>query len=135
MQKRRDYGHRGRGRREDRSFKRPHYQPGRQQHRPLRPMPIGDKCNPLCPFFICTKHAKVVMNEFYRGRSVKVVYCRLFGGKCIGASCKYAACKINAMLPDGRCAKAIKFEKPSYTDEELMKDIEKLEDYDIEDFS
>ena len=107
----------------------------RQQRPPQRPMPIGDKCNPLCPFFICTKRAKVIMNEFYRGRAVKVAYCRLFGGKCIGASCKYAACRINAMLPDGRCAKAIKFEQKGYSDEELMKDVQELEDYDIDEFT
>ncbi len=134
MQPRRSNDYRGEGRRDSRR-QRPHYRPpSRQQHRPLRPMPIGDKCNPLCPFFICTKHAKVVMNEFYRGKMVKVAYCRLFGGKCIGAACKYASCKLNAMLPDGRCAKAIKFGKPKYTDEELLKDVESLEDYDVEDF-
>jgi hypothetical protein len=109
----------------------------RTQHpaqRQLRPMPIGDKCNPLCPFFVCTKHALVIVNEFYRGRSVKVAYCRLFGGKCIGPACKYASCKLNAMLPDGRCAKAIKFKKPKYTDEDLIKEAEELDDYDAEEF-
>ncbi len=113
---------------------RPHRRTAPMQ-RQLRPMPIGERCNPLCPFFICTKNAKMISTKFYRGRTIKVVFCRLYGGECIGASCKYATCKINAMLPDGRCAKALRFKTQKYTDEDLEKEARELEDYDIEEFS
>ncbi len=118
----------------------PHHGHGkpRQQmpmHRQLRPMPIGDKCNPLCPLFICTKNARMIKTKFYRGKAIKVAYCRLYGGECIGASCKYSTCRINAMLPDGRCAKALKFKVEKYTDEDLEREARELEDYDIDEFA
>jgi len=108
------------------------------QQRPFQkkmfPMPIGEKCNPLCPFFICTRRALVVGNKSYRGKIRKVAFCRLIGGECIGAECKFASCKLNALLPDGRCAKALEKKTKKTTDEDLFKEMREIEDYDVEDF-
>ncbi len=95
-------------------------------------MPLGDKCNPLCPFFICTRRALVVVNKPYRGKMVKVAVCRLTGEECIGAECRYASCRLNAMLQDGRCAKALeRYRRRQYkSDEEMFREIESVEDYE-----
>ena len=71
------------------------------------PRPIGDKCNPLCPYFRCLKNALTVTQTYYRGRPVKVPMCTWIGDKCIGPSCRFASCAKHAMLPDGRCPFAI----------------------------
>ncbi len=103
--------------------------PARRQ----RPMPIGLKCNPLCPLFYCTQRAVVVINKPYRGKYQKVAFCRLTGSECIGAECKYASCRVSALLPDGRCAKALEKRRKASSDEELFKEMESIEDIDIED--
>ncbi|ADL18443.1 hypothetical protein ASAC_0035 [Acidilobus saccharovorans 345-15] len=72
-----------------------------------RPKPIGDRCNPLCPFFRCGQRALRVSVEHYRGRPVKVAMCSLVGDRCVGTQCRYAYCEKKAMLPDGRCSFAI----------------------------
>ena len=72
-----------------------------------RPRPIGDKCNPLCPFFVCSYKALQVTTTFYRGRQVRVAMCKWIGDKCIGSQCRYASCAKHAMLPDGRCQFAV----------------------------
>lgn len=97
-------------------------------------MPIGDKCNPLCPFFVCTRKALVIVTKSYRGKIRKVAFCRLTGSECIGAECKFSGCRINAQLPDGRCAKALEKRSRSTTDEELFREMKEIEDYDVEDF-
>ncbi|MCE4625254.1 MAG: hypothetical protein F7C35_05240 [Desulfurococcales archaeon] len=96
-------------------------------HRELRPRPLGDKCNPLCPFFRCTKNALRIKTEYFRGRPMKVAYCEWIGDKCIGASCKFAACERNAMLPDGRCSFAIRRRAPQKDFEEELLEMEKDE--------
>ncbi len=97
-----------------------------------RPTPIGVKCNPLCPFFFCTQRALVIINKPYRGKYQKVAFCRLTGSECIGAECRYASCRINALLPDGRCSKALEKRQRIRSDEELFREIEKIEDIDEE---
>ena len=72
-----------------------------------KPRPIGDRCNPLCPFFRCNYNALQVTTTYYRGRPMKVAMCRWIGDKCIGPQCRYASCAKHAMLPDGRCQFAV----------------------------
>ena len=91
------------------------------QAREVKPRPIGDKCNPLCPFFRCGQRALRISTEYYRGRPIKVAMCSWIGDRCIGASCRYAYCEKKAMLPDGRCAFAVerKSKKARSFEEEL----------------
>lgn len=124
-----------------RDYRRPYRREGRGEHfrkpralKPQYPMPLGVQCNPLCPFFVCTKRAKVIVNKSYRGKIKKVAYCRLTGSECIGAECKYATCRINSMLPDGKCAKALEKTRKEVSDEELFREMEEIEDYDIDEF-
>ncbi len=72
-----------------------------------RPKPLGDKCNPLCPFFRCAQNALRITTAHYRGRPVKVAICSLVGDRCVGPQCRFAYCEKRAMLPDGRCAFAV----------------------------
>jgi hypothetical protein len=107
---------------------------GIDRERRVLPQPIGDKCNPLCPLFVCTRNALFIANKPIKGRIVKTAQCRLTGGDCIGGECQYASCKINALLPDGRCAKALekKFSRPP--DEEFFREMLRVEEYDTSDF-
>ncbi len=84
-----------------------------------RPRPLGDKCNPLCPFFRCSKNALRITTEQYKGRIIRVPFCSWIGDKCIGASCRFAYCEKRAMLPDGRCAFAVRQQKTKDFEEEL----------------
>lgn len=92
----------------------------RRDRRELKPRPIGDKCNPLCPFFRCQKRALRFTVEQYKGRPIKIAMCAWIGDKCIGSSCRFAYCEKRAMLPDGRCALAVKARRVKDFDEELM---------------
>ena len=96
----------------------------RGSRRELRPKPIGDKCNPLCPFFRCGQRALAVQRKYVKGRIVQIPICRLVGDKCIGAECQYAYCVKRAMLPDGRCAFAVREKEKKEADflEELSKE-------------
>ncbi len=87
-----------------------------------KPMPIGDRCNPLCPFFRCAKKALRINREFYRGRPIRMAMCNWIGDKCVGAECRFAFCEKRAMLPDGRCAFAVKGKKMGEFEEELKRD-------------
>jgi len=104
------------------------------RHRKPAPMPIGDRCHPLCPLFRCTRGALVVLNRSYRGRMVKEAYCRLSGEKCVGVECRFAGCRMNALLPDGKCAKALEKKMKLISEEELFREMQQIEDYDAEDF-
>jgi len=131
-------GHRYHRGRRDRSYRprghtgiqRPAYK-GKPQ---ARPTPIGDQCNPLCPLFYCTQRALVITNKPYRGKYVKAAFCRLTGSECTGSECKYASCRINALLPDGRCAKALEKRQRIRSDEELFREMQSIEDIDEEGF-
>jgi len=100
--------------------RRPHEWRRSPEKRQLRPRPIGDRCNPLCPFFRCQKRALRIVTEQYKGRPIKVAMCAWIGDKCIGASCRFAFCEKRAMLPDGRCALAVKAKRGKEFEEELM---------------
>ncbi|MEB3780467.1 MAG: hypothetical protein GSR85_09625 [Desulfurococcales archaeon] len=94
----------------------------RPRFREPKPMPIGDKCNPLCPFFRCGKKALRITREHYRGRNLKVAMCNWIGDKCIGATCRFAYCEKRAILPDGRCAFAVKGKSQMDFEEELRRE-------------
>ncbi len=87
-----------------------------------KPMPIGDRCNPLCPYFRCSKKALVYVNKVVKGHVQKVAMCRWIGDECLGPKCQYAYCELGALLPDGRCAYAVKFKKSG---DEFFKELEK----------
>lgn len=89
-----------------------------------KPLPIGSMCNPLCPFFKCAKAALVYGSRVIKGRPQKVAYCRWVGDVCLGYKCQFAMCERKALLPNGKCAYAIRFEDKS---EEMFKEIEKSE--------
>ncbi|ADV64553.1 hypothetical protein [Desulfurococcus mucosus] len=99
----------------------------------LEPQPIGERCNPLCPFFTCSRNALMVTSKPVRGKMIRVAQCRLTGGDCISGECQYASCKLNALLPDGRCAKALEKKAKHTSDEEMFKQIKQMEDYDLYD--
>lgn len=116
---------------EDRSDPRQIYA---REHK-LMPQPLGDNCNPLCPLFSCGRNALFVLNKHIRGRMIKAAQCRLTGGDCIAGNCQYATCKLNSLLPDGRCAKALEKKIKPASDEELFKQMKSFEEYDIYDFT
>ncbi|MEB3851381.1 MAG: hypothetical protein LRS49_02215 [Desulfurococcales archaeon] len=97
-----------------------------------RPRPIGDRCNPLCPFFRCLKNALMVRTEYYRGRPIKVPMCSWIGDRCIGAQCRYAHCEKHAMLPDGRCAFAVQGKRRMRDFEEELKAKDELDELEEE---
>ena len=76
-----------------------------------------------------------MVNKSYRGKIIKEAYCRLSGDKCVGYECKFASCRLNALLPDGKCAKALEKKMRVVSDEELFKEMREFEDYDVEDFT
>lgn len=104
-------------------------------HRKFSPIPIGDNCNPLCPLFKCIRGALFLANKTYRGKLLKEAMCRLSGDKCVGYECQYSSCKINALLPDGKCAKALERKYRSVSEEELFREMREFEDYDIRGFN
>jgi len=119
--------------------RRPPRRPGgpgaRGPRREPKPRPIGDKCNPLCPFFRCSKRALRFTTEQFRGRPIKVAMCAWIGDRCIGPSCRYAYCEKRAMMPDGRCAFAVKARRVKEFEEELRELEEEAKKYGIdEDF-
>jgi len=75
----------------------------------LKPLPLGDKCNTLCPFFKCSKNSLVIVNKVVKGHVQKVAMCRWIGDTCLGYKCQFAYCERKALLPDGKCAFAVKF--------------------------
>lgn len=117
-------------RRQEHSF---HYR--QEDKKTLVPMPLGDRCSPLCPFFMCGRGALLITNKMIRGRVSKVAQCRMTGENCLGGECQYAGCKLNALLPDGRCAKALEKKTRQISEEDLFREMEKFEDYDVKDFT
>jgi len=67
----------------------------------IEPKPINGKCNPLCPLFWCGKRAYQPRRDRVTGRLF--VFCTWIGDECIGASCQYAGCRMNYLMPDGSC--------------------------------
>ena len=102
---------------------------GGGRRRDLTPKPVGDKCNPACPLFRCSQNALMYTKKYIKGRMMTVVMCRLVGDRCIGYNCQYAYCEKKYLLPDGRCAWALKKnEKEEKEDfiEELKKEEEEF---------
>ena len=97
---------------------------GRRERREPTPKPIGDKCNPACPFFRCSQNALMFTKKYVRGRVVTAVMCRLVGDRCIGYNCQYAYCQKRYLLPDGRCSWALKKDEK---EEDFLKDLEREE--------
>ena len=79
------------------------------------------KCNPICNYFQCSKHAKFIKNV--NGR--KIVYCKWIKDKCIGYKCQYAICLKHALLPDGICALSIRTAYREKSIEEEAKELER----------
>ncbi|WP_048050244.1 hypothetical protein [Saccharolobus islandicus] len=92
-----------------------------------KPMPLGDKCNYLCPYFRCNKRALLIQVKYTKGNPYKVGYCRWVGDVCITGECQYAYCEKRALLPGNKCAFAIN--KKNERDNEIEKELQK-EDYD-----
>lgn len=75
-----------------------------------------------------------IANKPFKGRVIRTAQCRLTGGECIGGECQYSSCRVNSILPDNRCAKALERRISRASDEELFKQIMQIEEYDISDF-
>lgn len=121
--------------RRERGFKGRDTQRGKPRaigEREPRPRPIGNKCNPLCPYFRCSQRALRVRTEFYRGRPLKVPTCNWIGDKCIGAQCRYASCVKQAMLPDGRCLFAMRARQQVVDFEEELKAKSAIDEFEEE---
>ena len=103
-------------------------EPRREQRRweqeKLEPKPINGMCNPLCPFFRCSRRALVVRKMTIRGKTQLVPFCTWVGDVCIGPKCQYAYCARRALLPDGRCLFAVKAQEKR-SGEDFEKEIEK----------
>lgn len=98
------------------------FQKQRFEEKPAEPSPLNGMCNQLCALFWCTKRSYQIRREPSTGR--KYVFCTWIGDECIGASCQYASCKNNYLLPDGSCAwlKQKKIEEDAEEEEFLAKD-------------
>ncbi|MEM4481896.1 MAG: hypothetical protein QXK88_05665 [Desulfurococcaceae archaeon] len=109
-------------------------QPSRVEDRRVTPQPIGDRCNPLCLLFICSRNAFFLANRPFKGRIVKVAQCRLTGSDCIGGECQYSSCKVNSLLPNNKCSKALEKKISRTSDDDIFKEMMKFEEYDVTDF-
>lgn len=101
----------------------------------VNPQPIGDKCSVYCPLFTCTRNAVFMVNKPVKGRMIRVAQCRLTGGDCISGECQYASCKLNALLPDGKCSKALEKRVARVSDEDIFRRMRNFEEYDISDIT
>jgi len=98
----------------------------RQEQKPqARPMPLGRKCNPLCPLFRCSKRALIITTRAIRGKPVRVAFCRWIGDECIGASCQYAFCATRSLLPNGECLHAV--QKTTGKEKDIIEELKEEE--------
>ncbi len=97
------------------------YQRGERE---VKPLPIGKSCNQLCPFFKCSKGAIVYTNKVVKGHVQKSAMCRWIGDLCLGYKCQFSYCERRALLPNGVCTLAVKFDEGS---EEFLKEVEKAD--------
>lgn len=91
-----------------------------------KPMPLGEKCNYLCPFFRCNKKALNIQKKYIKGTPQKIGYCMWVGDICISGECQYAYCEKRALLPGNKCAFAIK----RVETEDMEKELKREEEYD-----
>lgn len=92
-----------------------------------KPMPLGDKCNYLCPFFRCNKKALSIQKKYIKGTPQKIGYCMWVGDVCITGECQYAYCEKRALLPGNKCAFAVN--KKNGDTEDMEKEL-KRDEYD-----
>lgn len=90
----------------------------------LEPKPVNGMCNPLCPFFRCSRGALVIRRMNVKGKMQLVPFCTWVGDVCIGPKCQYAYCARRALLPDGRCLFAARAREKREV-EDFEKEIEK----------
>jgi hypothetical protein len=92
----------------------------------LKPMPDGKKCNPLCPYFKCSKKALGITRRDDRGRIKFVGFCNWANDLCIGGICQFSACEKFYLLPDGTCLYAVEQGRRSASDD-MFREIEEEE--------
>jgi len=93
----------------------------------LRPMPDGKKCNPLCPYFKCSKKALGVVRRDEGGRPKFVGFCNWVNDLCIGGVCQFSSCERYYLLPDGSCLYAIEQGRRSAGDD-MFRELEMEEE-------
>jgi hypothetical protein len=93
-----------------------------------KPMPLGDKCNYLCPFFRCNKKALNIQKKYIKGTPQKIGYCMWVGDVCIAGECQYSYCEKRALLPGNKCAFAVN--KMQGNGDDMEKELKKEEEYD-----
>jgi len=103
------------------------FRPAKEQRREIgdgepKPMPLGDKCYYLCPYFKCNKKALMITMKYMKGNPYKVGKCRWVGDTCITGDCQYAYCEKRALLPGNKCAFAIKRREDTDKEEEYEED-------------
>lgn len=100
--------------------KSPRYREEKQQE--LKPMPIGNMCNAVCPLFRCTK--RVLTIKLINGKPN--AFCTWVNDTCISYKCQYASCFQRYLLPDGKCTAA---SRSSISKEDMfIKELEKSDD-------
>ncbi len=100
--------------------------PPRVEEGEPKPMPLGEKCNYLCPYFRCNKKALMITMKYMKGNPYKVGFCRWAGDVCITGDCQYAYCEKRALLPGNKCAFAMR----RSNGEDIEKELEKREDFE-----
>jgi hypothetical protein len=93
----------------------------------LKPMPDGKRCNPLCPYFKCSKKALDVVRRDEGGRMKFVGFCNWVNDLCIGGVCQFSGCEKFYLLPDGSCLYAIEQGRRSAS-EDMFREIEEEEE-------
>ncbi|MCY0874267.1 hypothetical protein D1867_04870 [Acidianus infernus] len=93
-----------------------------------KPLPLGEKCNYLCPYFRCNKRALMIQTKYVKGSPYKVGFCRWVGDTCITGECQYAYCEKRALLPGNRCAFAVNKRTDGDDMEKELKESDEYED-------
>ncbi|RLG76789.1 MAG: hypothetical protein DRO12_03815 [Thermoprotei archaeon] len=91
----------------------------------LEPRPIDGVCNPLCPFFRCSRGALIIRRTNTRGKMQPTAFCTWVGDLCIGTKCQYAHCARRALLPDGRCLYAVREQEKQRQEEDFERELER----------
>lgn len=91
-----------------------------------KPLPLGDKCNYLCPYFRCNKKALSIQVKYVKGTPQKLGLCRWVGDTCITGDCQYAYCEKRALLPGNKCAFAVS--KKVEEEEAIEREFKKVEE-------
>ena len=66
--------------------------------------------------------------KYIKGRMMTVVMCRLVGDRCIGYNCQYAYCERKYLLPDGRCAWALRKNEKHEREEDFLEELKREEE-------